>query len=125
MKRANGIASGDLAAIERMIDEGGPVCSAPSAQLAPAGHICPRCGGKKTWHASRCSGCARRGPHPKPFARRADPSSEERLAERRAALRPYRLYCFACGRSSEVATVLARPGRCTTCGGTMLTEDLL
>jgi hypothetical protein len=42
-----------------------------------------------------------------------------------AALRPYRLYCFACGRSSEVAIVPAHPGRCTACGGSMLTEDVL
>jgi hypothetical protein len=87
--------------------------------------MCPRCGGKKSSDASRCYRCARHGPLPKAFALHSDPPIEVRLAERRAALRPYRLYCFACGRSSEVAGVPAHPGRCTACGGSMLTEDVL
>ena len=49
-------------------------------------------------------------------------SAEERAAQRRAARRVFRLYCFACGRSSEVLIVPARPGRCAHCGGTMLVE---
>jgi hypothetical protein len=52
----------------------------------------------------------------------SEPSAEERAAERRAAKRVFRLYCFACGRSSEVAVAPARPGRCLHCGGTMLVE---
>jgi len=52
----------------------------------------------------------------------SEPSAEARAAERRAAKRVFRLYCFACGRSSEVAVAPARPGRCLHCGGTMLVE---
>ena len=51
-----------------------------------------------------------------------EPSAEERAAQRRAARRVFRLYCFACGRSSEVSIVPVRPGRCLHCGGTMLVE---
>jgi hypothetical protein len=63
-----------------------------------------------------------------PAARRSgwtpqdEPPAEERAAQRRAAKRVFRLYCFACGRSSEMATAPARPGRCVHCGGTMLVE---
>jgi hypothetical protein len=52
----------------------------------------------------------------------AEPSAEVRAAERRAARRVFRLYCVACGRSSEAATAPQRAGRCPTCGGTMLLE---
>ena len=48
--------------------------------------------------------------------------AEERAAQRRAARRVFRLYCFACGRSSEVTILPARAGRCMHCGGTMLGE---
>jgi hypothetical protein len=48
--------------------------------------------------------------------------AEERAAQRRAARRVFRLYCLACGRSSEVSIAPARPGRCVHCGGTMLVE---
>ncbi len=51
-----------------------------------------------------------------------DPGAAVRVAERRAAQRQFRLYCVACGRSSVVANPPAHPGRCETCGGTMLTE---
>ena len=52
----------------------------------------------------------------------AEPNAEVRAAERRAARRVFRLYCFSCGRSSESSTAPLRPGRCPTCGGTMLLE---
>src|SRR5450432_2209654 len=52
----------------------------------------------------------------------SEPSAEIRAAERRAARRVFRLYCVACGRSSEGATAPVRTGRCPTCGGTMLLE---
>jgi hypothetical protein len=52
----------------------------------------------------------------------SEPSAEIRAAERRAARRMFRLYCVACGRSSESPTAPLRPGRCPTCGGTMLLE---
>jgi hypothetical protein len=69
-----------------------------------------------------------------PFAQRArrtrlshldvqdEPTAEVRAAERRAARRVFRLYCFSCGRSTESSTAPVRPGRCPTCGGTMLLE---
>ncbi|HLZ28764.1 MAG TPA: hypothetical protein VKV73_15725 [Chloroflexota bacterium] len=51
-----------------------------------------------------------------------EPTAEARAAERRAARRVFRLYCFSCGRSTESAAAPLRPGRCPTCGGTMLLE---
>ncbi len=48
---------------------------------------------------------------------------EERPAQPRpAARRVFRLYCFSCGRSTESTAAPPRPGRCPTCGGTMLLE---
>jgi hypothetical protein len=57
-----------------------------------------------------------------PLVLQAEPSPEERAAQRRAASRVLRLYCLACGRSSEVSVAPARWGRCLQCGGTMLLE---
>ena len=51
-----------------------------------------------------------------------EPSAEERAAIRKAARRVFRLYCFACGRSTEGTTTPERAGRCPVCGGTMLLE---
>jgi hypothetical protein len=51
-----------------------------------------------------------------------EPSAEERAAQRRAARRRFRLYCFACGRSTESATAPFRVGRCQDCGGSMMVE---
>jgi len=51
-----------------------------------------------------------------------EPTAEVRAAERRAARRVFRLYCFSCGRSTESAAAPLRPGRCPTCGGSMLLE---
>ncbi len=34
----------------------------------------------------------------------------------------FRVYCFACSRSSTSASPSARGSRCSTCGGTMLSE---
>jgi len=47
---------------------------------------------------------------------------EQRAAERRAARIELRLYCVLCGRSEIVQRAPARPGRCSSCGGTLLTE---
>jgi hypothetical protein len=53
----------------------------------------------------------------------AEPPAAERAAQRRAARRVFRLYCVACSRSTEGPTPpSARPGRCSTCGGTMVLE---
>ncbi len=45
-----------------------------------------------------------------------------RAAERRAARTTVRLYCVMCGRSETVERAPARPGRCLSCDGTLLTE---
>jgi hypothetical protein len=57
-----------------------------------------------------------------PLELKNEPSAEERAAQRRAARRLFRVYCFACGRSSEVSVAPVRPGRCLQCGGTMLVD---
>jgi hypothetical protein len=57
-----------------------------------------------------------------PLHLRNEPSAEERAAQRRAVRRVFRLYCFACGRSTETSVAPAQPGRCIHCGGTMLVE---
>jgi hypothetical protein len=51
-----------------------------------------------------------------------EPTAEVRAAERRVARRVFRLYCFSCGRATESSAAPLRPGRCPTCGGTMLLE---
>ena len=51
-----------------------------------------------------------------------EPSAEQRAAQRRAARRVFRVYCVACGRSTEELTAPARAGRCTHGGGTMRVE---
>jgi rubrerythrin len=83
----------DAAAIQRMLDDGAPV--------------------------------ARRRRLPRitsPLQLAEEPSAEERAAQRRAARRLFRLYCLACGRSTESSSAPARAGRCPDCGGTMLWE---
>ena len=47
---------------------------------------------------------------------------EKRAAERRAARTTVRLYCVMCGRSETVERAPVRPGRCSSCDGTLLTE---
>ena|SRR5215207_6002308 len=42
--------------------------------------------------------------------------------ERRSVRRVYRLYCVACGRSTESPAPPPKVGRCPACGGTMLVE---
>jgi hypothetical protein len=81
-------------AIQRMLDDGSPVPRLPRAVRTT-----------------------------RPLQLPAEPSAEKRASERRAVRRVFRLYCFACGRSTESATVpTARVGRCQDCGGTMLVE---
>jgi DNA-directed RNA polymerase subunit RPC12/RpoP len=53
-----------------------------------------------------------------------EPSAEERAAKRKAARTLFRVYCIACGRSSEGASAPARLSRCEYCGGTMLIEPV-
>jgi len=84
----------EAGAIERMLDDGAPAGLPPRLR-------------KSRWS---------------PIQLPNEPSAEERAAERRAARRVFRLYCFACGRSSEVSIAPVRPGRCLHCGGSMLVE---
>jgi hypothetical protein len=84
----------DALARERMLDDGAPVNRPRRARAAP-------------WATVDLQDEA---------------PAQERAAQRRAARRVFRLYCFACGRSSEVLLAPARPGRCLDCGGTMLVE---
>ncbi|MDQ6671077.1 MAG: hypothetical protein M3069_10050 [Chloroflexota bacterium] len=63
----------------------------------------------------------------KPRVRRTRLSHAEVQEELPALLRApsrrvFRLYCFSCGRSTESTAAPPRPGRCPTCGGTMLLE---
>lgn len=87
----------DAAAIERMLDDGAPLYGSS----------------KSRGRMSRWS----------PLTLLDEPVvAAGRSAQRRAAQRVFRLYCIACGRSSEVVIAPAHPGRCGHCGGTMLTE---
>ena len=87
----------DEAAIERMLDDGG-------------------------YQTQDKRPPARRRSRWTPLPVQEELSAEERAAQRRATARVFRLYCFACGRSSEVSIAPVRPGRCLHCGGTMLVE---
>jgi hypothetical protein len=53
-----------------------------------------------------------------------EPSAEQRAAARKVARTLFRVYCIACGRSSEGASAPARLSRCENCGGTMLVEPV-
>jgi ribosomal protein S27E len=108
----------DAVATERMIDEGGPV-ELPAPSRAPT---CAHCGGPRSVRATRCARCARRARGTGEVPEVPDLPAEQRLTERRGALNRFRLYCFSCGRSTTVASPPAHPGRCLTCGGTMLSE---
>jgi hypothetical protein len=48
--------------------------------------------------------------------------AEQRAAERHAVRTTVRLYCVMCGRSEIVERAPVRPGRCSSCDGTLLTE---
>src|ERR1044071_1384533 len=82
-------------AIERMLDDGAP------SRVAPV----------------RRSPVSRKTPNLD-----EELPAEARAAQRRAHRRVFRLYCVACGRSSEVSTAPLRTGRCVHCDGTMLVE---
>ena len=81
-------------AIERMLDDGAPAALLPRVR-------------RSRWN---------------PVDLQDEPSAAERAARRRAARHVFRVYCIACGRSSDVSRVPARPGRCLHCGGTLLVE---
>jgi ribosomal protein S27E len=110
----------EVAAAERMIDEGGPVHVLPTDAAA----ICPTCGRPKRETATECTRCTKRSRaiHSREAWLVAEQSAEQRSTERRATVHNFRLYCVSCGRSTAVASPPTHPGRCASCGGTMLTE---
>jgi ribosomal protein L40E len=119
MKRMHGMTvepDDEAAAIQQMISEGAP--DALAVHVRRKHYVCAGCGALKTSLAARCRKCGSLGR----LNDLVEASAAARVAERRAARRVYRTYCVACGRSSEGLTAPARPGRCETCGGTMLVE---
>ena len=84
---------------------------------------CPTCGGVKSASAMRCYKCTWPDRGPRTGVRYAAPevALPEVVTHRRRPVR-YRVYCFACGRSSEVETAPRQMSRCEACGGTMLVE---
>jgi hypothetical protein len=83
---------------------------------------CPQCGGPKSATALRCYACAWPGRVPRATTLQADidPTLPVALTKRRQVT--FRIYCFACGRASEMDVVPPRIDRCEACGGTMLVE---
>jgi hypothetical protein len=110
----------EVAAVEAMIDEGGPVYALPTDVAA----ICPTCGRPKRETATECTRCTKRNRslHAREAWLVAEQSAEQRAVERARMVHRFRLYCVSCGRSTAVASPPTRPGRCASCGGTMLTE---
>jgi DNA-directed RNA polymerase subunit RPC12/RpoP len=108
----------EAAAIDQMISEGAPDHPVPAMRIRRTSYVCGECGALKAGPAARCSKCGSRGRE----GRLVEPSAEPGAAERRPSGRVFRTYCVACGRSSEEASAPVRPGRCLTCGGTMLVE---
>src|SRR6516225_1673857 len=101
------------------------VCAACGHSAGDGGHCmcCPQCGGPKSASAMRCYTCAWPGRFPKSTAHPplVDPAASAPSEPRRRRVR-FRVYCFSCGRATEVAVVPTRTHRCDQCGGTMLVE---
>ena len=118
------------AGAEAMIAEGAPPSAAPLEPVAsavvvtPALITCATCGGPTVGRAKRCAACAKleRATRARETWLGPEVPAEQRAAERRAALRQFRLYCFSCGRSTTVLNPPRQTGRCESCGGSMLTE---
>jgi ribosomal protein S27E len=110
----------EVIAVEAMIDEGGPVHVLPTDVVSG----CPTCGRPKRETATECTRCTKRNRslHARQAWVVAEQSAEQRAAERATVVHRFRLYCVSCGRSTAVASPPTRPGRCASCGGTMLTE---
>jgi hypothetical protein len=106
----------EAAAIDQMISEGAPDNLVSPVRIRRTGYVCAECGALKPGPAARCGKCGSGSRWREP----GEPSAAERASERRR--RVFRTYCVACGRSSEGLSAPARPGRCLTCGGTMLVE---
>ena len=86
---------------------------------------CPQCGGLKSATALRCYACAWPDRQPR-HARQLDDQdrlvTEHERADRPRHTTAFRVACFACGRSRDVDAVPRDPGRCPTCGGSMMVE---
>jgi hypothetical protein len=97
-------------------------CGRAEIEGQPCG-CCPKCGGVKSASALQCYKCAWPGREPRATTRYRAPETAlpDVVTSRRRRVR-YRLYCFACGRSSEVETAPRQMNRCDACGGTMLLE---
>jgi hypothetical protein len=97
-------------------------CGRAELDGQPCG-CCPNCGGAKSASARQCYTCAWPGRQPR-SARAYAASQVELPAVTSRPRKPvhYRVYCFACGRSSEVETAPRQMNRCDACGGTMLVE---
>ena len=108
----------EAAAIDQMISEGAPDNLVSPVRIRRTSYICAECGALKPGPAARCSKCGSGSR----WRELGEPSVDERAAERRTRRRVFRTYCVACGRSTEGLSAPARPGRCLTCGGTMLVE---
>jgi hypothetical protein len=99
-------------------------CGRASANDQPCG-CCPKCSRPKSATALRCYACAWPGRVPRSTTRQPLPEVPEVGLPATRALRlsvRYRVYCFSCGRSSEVDTAPRQVSRCEACGGTMLVE---
>lgn len=96
---------------------GGAVLVSDSRRVS----VCPSCGGPKSLPAMRCARCAGSGRGAWMGLQSAMDGTESVENWRRGQTQ-VRLYCFSCSRSTVVASVPLRPGRCATCGGTMSTE---
>jgi rRNA maturation endonuclease Nob1 len=84
---------------------------------------CPQCGGPKSASAVRCYTCAWPGRAQKATTRPADVDLSGPVSPipRRRRIR-FRVYCFSCGRATEVDVAPRRVDRCDVCGGAMLVE---
>jgi hypothetical protein len=84
---------------------------------------CPQCGGAKSANAVQCYACAWPGRGPKATTHRVDDDLVNPVVpiSRNRKIR-FRVYCFSCGRATEVDVAPRRMDRCDVCGGTMLVE---
>jgi hypothetical protein len=88
----------------------------------PGPASCPQCGGPKSASALRCYTCAWPGRVPRAPLERLPEVEVIDVQTSSHRVTSYRVYCFSCGRSSEVPVAPRHPGRCDACGGSMLVE---
>ena len=94
-------------------------------RTTPDGSRCvcrPQCGGPKSATALRCYTCAWPGRAPRVTTRQADIDLTLPVAHTQRRKVTFRIYCFACGRATEMDVAPPRIDRCDACGGTMLVE---